>query len=151
MPTLVLLEYAKTHLRVDTSDEDQLITGQLAAAESISMSWIRRKVFSTQAELEAAVSGVGAGLDAAAVTRDAALAAAEALSNPDARASAVAGADEAYQSAIAEAKLIRRGVVLNDQFRSAVLITLGALYEGRQISDPPQVAQWLLDPLRAYG
>ena len=116
MATLVDLEHAKLHLRVDTGDEDTLITGQLGAAEALSMNWIRRKVFATQDALDAAIAAL-----------------------------------PADQEDDAEAKLTRRGIVVNDLFVSAVLLTLGALYANREVDKPPSAAQWLLDPLKVYA
>lgn len=149
--SLIDLDRAKLHLRVDTDDEDALITGQLVAAERLSMAWIRRNVYADQAALNAAVLAVPAALSAATAAYEAALALASELPNAMERAAAVAAAQEAYEDAQGDAKRTRRGVVVEELFISAVLLTLGALYENRELLDPPPVAQLLLDPLRAYG
>ncbi len=151
MATLVDLEYAKTHLRVDAGDEDLLIAGQLSAAERLAMSWIRRNIYKDQTALDAAVADVESFLGAAADTYEAALAEAMALPNVLAKQSAISAAQENLKDAQGEAKLTRRGRVLDGLFTSAVLLTLGALYENRELQSPPPVAQLLLEPLRAYG
>lgn len=149
--SLISLDRAKLHLRVDMDDEDALITGQLVAAERLSMVWIRRNVYADQAALDAAVLAVPAALSAATDTHEAALALANELPNDIERTAAIVAAQEAYEDAQGDAKRTRRGVVVDDLFTSAALLTLGALYENRELLDPPPVAQLLLDPLRAYG
>ena len=82
---------------------------------------------------------------------EAALALANQLPNAIERDAAIAAAAGAYQTAKAEAKLTRCGMVVNDLFTSAVLLTLGALYADRdELAEPPRAAQYLLQPLRAY-
>lgn len=151
MATLVTLERAKLHLRVDGDDEDMLIEGQLAAAECLAMAWIRRNVYVNAAALEAAMAAVPAALSAATAAYEAALALAKELPNAIERDAAIAAAQQAYADAQGEAKRTRRGLVLDDLFTCAALLTLGALYENRELLEPPPVAQLLLDPLRAYG
>lgn len=151
MSTIVSIDRAKLHLRVDGNDEDSLITGQLMAAELLSVSWLRRRVFADQDALNAAVSEVPAALAAATAAHEVALASAAAIENAVERSAAIAAADDAYQTAQAEAKLIRCGMVVNDLFTSAVLLTLGALYADRdELAEPPRAAKFLLQPMRAY-
>ena len=149
--SLIALERAKLHLRVDANDEDALITGQLMAAERLAMAWIRRNVYVDAQALATAVAAAPAVLTAATTAYDDALALAMELPNALERHAAIAAAQENYDDAQGEAKRTRRGMVLDDLFTSGVLLTLGALYENREILEPPPVAQLLLDPLRAYG
>lgn len=149
--SLIPLERAKLHLRVDTDDDDLLITGQLVAAESLAMAWIRRNVYATREELTAALQAVPANLAAATVAYEAELAMAMEAPTALERHAAIAAAQEAFGDAQGDAKRTRRGQVVGDLFASAVLLTLGALYDNRELLEPPAVAQCLLDPLRAYG
>ena len=149
--SLIDIDRAKLHLRVDVDDEDALISAQLVAAERLSMAWIRRNVYADQSALDAAIQAAPASLSAATAAYEAALALANQLPNAIERAAATTAAQEAYEDAQADAKRTRRGVVVDDLFASAALLTLGALYENRELLDPPPVAQLLLDPLRAYG
>lgn len=151
MATLVDLDRAKLHLRVDEGDEDALIEGQLSAAERISMAWIRRNVYADQTALDAAVAAAPGQLTTASEAYQLALAAAMVVSDAVERTAAIEAAREAYDDAQAAVRRARRGVVLDDLFASAVLLTLGALYKDRELTEPPQVAQWLLDPMRFYG
>ena len=149
--SLVALERAKQHLRVDADDEDALIMGQLMAAERLAMAWIRRDVYADAEALAVAVAAVPAALSAATAAYEAALGQAMDMPNAIERHAAIASAQENYEDAQGIAKRTRRGRVLDDLFTSGVLLTLGALYENRELLDPPPVAQLLLDPLRAYG
>lgn len=148
---LVSLPSAKLHLRVDTSDEDALITSKLIASERLAMAWIRRNVYADAEALAAAVQAAPVALSAATAAYEAALALANAATNELERQAAVSAAQEAYTDAQGEVKRTRRGVVLDGLFESAVLLTLGQLYENRELLEPPSAAQMLLDPLRAYG
>lgn len=149
--SLIAIERAKQHLRVDGPDEDALITGQLMAAERLAMAWIRRNVYADAQALAAAVEAVPAVLSEATGAYEDALEQAKALPNALERHAAIAAAQENYDDAQGEAKRTRRGRVLDDLFTSGVLLTLGALYENREMLEPPPVTQLLLDPLRAYG
>lgn len=149
--SMISIDRAKLHLRVDTDDEDMLITGQLVAAERLSMAWIRRNVYADKTALDAALLAAPTALAAATAAYEVALALANELPNAVEQQAAIAVAQEAYEDAKGEAKRSRRGIVLDELFTAAALLTLGALYENRELLDPPPVAQLLLDPLRAYG
>lgn len=59
--SLLALDMVKSHLRVTWADEDQLISLYQAAAEGAAASFLNRRVYKDQAELDAAVTDGTAG------------------------------------------------------------------------------------------
>lgn len=154
--TFVTLEQAKSHLRVDGADEDADITLKLEAAEGHAVEYLNRHVYADQAALDAAKAAAPAALTAATAAYEAAMDAAEAMENVVERDIATLAACEDYVKAQSLAKRTHRGMVINDQIKAAVLLTLGHLYENREdvvagvaVTELPTGAKCLLRPHRA--
>jgi Phage gp6-like head-tail connector protein len=63
MTDIVTLDQAKSHLRVDGDDEDDLIAIYLAAAIQSAMNYLDRQVFANEADMASAVTAATAGDD----------------------------------------------------------------------------------------
>lgn len=154
--SIITLAEAKLHLRVDHSDEDALIQVILNASESAASSYMGRSVFVDSGALATAIAAIPAALTAATAAYDAAMTAADAMTNEVEQLAAYDAASYNYQSALQSAREIRRGIVMNDQIKAAVLIHVGSLYANREsdIFDGqamPNGVRWLLDPYRVYA
>jgi len=153
--TFVTLDQAKDHLRVTESDEDADISLKLEAAEGHAIEYLNRHVYADQATLDAAKAAAPAALSAATTAYEAAMDAAEAMENCVERDVATLAACEEYVKAQSQAKRTYRGIVINDQIKAAVLLTLGHLYANREdvvtgvtVTEMPLGAKNLLRPLR---
>ena len=66
---LVSVELARASQRIEIGEEDVLVEFYLSAAEQIALDFLNRKVYSEEAELEAAVLAGDAGVDPIVVNR----------------------------------------------------------------------------------
>ncbi len=151
----ISLEVAKAHLRVDDSNSDAEITSMLAAAESIAQQFLNRRIFADQGALTTAMSGAQATLQAAGIAYDAAILAADAITDERAREIAIESARYTYARAQTTARAIYAGVVMDDLIKAAVLLILGHLYENRQdvqedgrVAELPMGSVYILQPYR---
>ena len=155
---LLDLPTAKLHLRVIGTDEDTLIAVYIAAAELSAVSTIERKVYADAPALAAAIAAAPATLAAALVAYDAAVAAANLLTEPDLTCEALRVAEADYFKAKITFRQTNDGIVVNDSIRSAVLLIVGHLYNSREdvvvgvsVTKLPNGAEWLLQPYRVYA
>ncbi len=149
--SIVTLADAKLHLRVTGGDEDTLIQAHINAAEQLAASWMGRTIFADQNALNTARAAVPAELSSATTTYVNAVDAANALGSDAEICIALSAAEHDYQRAQTTARMTHSGVVINDLIKSAVLLTVGALYADRETAEPPTAAQNLLQPHKLYG
>ncbi len=157
--SFVTLAEAKLHLRVDGADEDALIGLYINAAEQSAVSLLDRGVYVDGTALGAAKAAAPAGLAAATATYTAAIAAAQALADTTEQAAATQAAEYAYLRAQVAYRQTMDGIVVNDQIKAAVLLTVGHLYANREdvvvvgasVAALPNGADYLLQPYKAYA
>lgn len=156
---IITLSAAKLHLRVDHSDEDALITSHIKAAEALAMRFMNRNVYADQPTLDTAKAAAPAALTTATAAYDAAVIAAEALTNDVEKTAALEAAEQEYLDAQAVARMTRVGTVLAkvDGFEPAVLLTVGHLYANREdvvvgasVAQLPLGAQYLIEQYKVY-
>lgn len=156
--SFVSLDEAKIHLRVDGTDEDELIAVYITAAEQSAMSLLDRGVYAGGTALGAARAAAPAELAAATATYTAAIAAAQALADTTEQAAATQAAEYAYLRAQVAYRQAMDGIVVNDVIKSAVLLTVGSLYAQREdvvvgasVAALPNGADHLLQPFKVYA
>ena len=156
--TFVTLPEAKLHLRVDSIDEDALIVLYINAAEQSAVSLLDRGVYADGTALGVAKAAAPAELAAATATYTAAIAAAQALTDATEQAAATQAAEYAYLRAQVAYRQAMDGVVVNDQIKAAVLLTVGSLYAQREdvvvgasVATLPNGADYLLQPFKVYA
>jgi hypothetical protein len=147
---LVDLATAKLHLRVDTSDEDTLITMWIGVAAQQVAEFMNRYVYETQEDLDAAIAAAPAALAAATVVYDAAIVAAALLEEEVESEAATKYAEEAYSLAQTVSDMTQRGVLANESIKAAALLAVSNLYEhrGADADGLPKAARSLLQPSR---
>lgn len=155
--SFVQLSEAKLHLRVDGTDEDALIGLYINAAEQAAIKAMDRGVYADGTALQTAMTAAPAALTAATAAKEAAIVAAEAMTDADEKAAALQAAENAYLRALVAYRQVFDGIVVNDQIKAAVLLTVGSLYAFRendfagQISQIPTGADYLLQPFKVYA
>ena len=97
--SFVTLAEAKTHLRVDGTDEDALIGLYINAAEQSAMSLLDRGVYVDGTALGAAKAAAPGGLESASAAYDAAIEAAQAMTDDALQAAATQAAENAWLKA----------------------------------------------------
>lgn len=126
---LITTTTAKLHLRVDTVDEDALVTIWIAAAEQQVAQFLNRNVYEDQASLDAAIAAAPTALAAATTDYDAAILAADDMEEGVDKDAAVKYAEEAYALALTASDMAERGIVVNDSVKAALLLYIQADYE----------------------
>lgn len=157
--SFVQLSEAKLHLRgVDGTEEDALIGLYINAAEQAAIKALDRGVYADNTALQAAMTAAPAALAAATAAKEAAVTAAEALTDADEKAAALQAAENAYLRALVAYRQVFDGIVVNDQIKAAVLLTVGHLYSHREdavvgasVSALPNGADHLLQPFKVYA
>lgn len=157
--SFVTLEEAKLHLRgVDGTDEDALIGLYINAAEQAAIKAMDRGVYADGAALQTAMTAAPAALTAATAAKESAIVAAEAITDADEKAAALQVAEAAYLRALVAYRQVFDGIVVNDQIKAAVLLTVGHLYANREdvvagasVAALPNGADYLLQPYKVYA
>lgn len=156
--SFVTLEEAKLHLRVDGTDEDSLIGLYINAAEQAAIKAMDRGVYADNTAVQTAMTAAPAALTAATAAKEAAVTAAEALTDADEKAAALQAAENAYTRALVAYRQVFDGIVVNDQIKAAVLLTVGHLYANREdvvvgvsVSALPAGVDCLLQPFKVYA
>lgn len=155
--SLVTLESAKLHLRVDTSDEDALIAVYITAAEQSAVSLLDRGVYVDGTALTAAKAAAPGALETASAAYDAAIEAAQAMTDDALQAAATQAAENAWLKACVTHRQTMDGMVVNEAIRAAVLLIVGHLFANREdvvagvsVAQLPNGAEWLLQPYKVY-
>ena len=156
--SFVTLAEAKTHLRVDGTDEDALIGLYINAAEQAAIKAMDRGVYADGTALQTAMTAAPAALTAATAAKESAIVAAEAMTDADEKAVALQVAEAAYLRALVAYRQVFDGIVVNDQIKAAVLLTVGHLYANREdvvigasVAALPNGADYLLQPYKVYA
>ena len=117
-----------------------------------------RGVYADNTALQAAMTAAPAALTAATAAKEAAVAAAEALTDATEQAAAIQVAETAYMRAMVAYRQAFDGIVVNDQIKAAVLLTVGHLFANREdvvvgasVSALPNGADCLLQPFKVYA
>ncbi len=157
--SFVTLAEAKIHLRAtDGTDEDALIGLYINAAEQAAVKALDRGVYADGTALQTAMTAAPAALTAATAAKEAAIVAAEAMTDADEKAAALQVAETAYLRALVAYRQVFDGIVVNDQIKAAVLLTVGHLYANREdvvigasVAALPNGADFLLQPYKVYA
>ena len=149
---LVDLATAKRELRVTHDAEDADITRKLASAEQQAALFMNRNIYATQDALNAAIEAAPAALAAASTAYAEAADAAWLLATETERDLAADDATSAWRDAQQDYRMARRGIVLNDSIRTAILLITASLWEHRGDEDAiegiPPAARAFLWPYR---
>lgn len=156
--TFVTLPEAKLHLRVDGTDEDALIGLYINAAEQSAVSLLDRGVYVDGTALTAAKEAAPGELDTAIAAYEAAMTAAEDLTDETAISAVIQAAGNDLLRAKVTYRQTMDGIVVNDQIKAAVLLTVGHLYANREdvvagasVAALPNGADYLLQPYKVYA
>lgn len=156
--SFVSLAEARIHLRVDGTDEDALIVLYINAAEQAAVKAMDRGVYADGTDLQTAMTAAPAALTAATVAKEAAVAAAEAITDSTEKVAALQVAETAYMRALVAYRQAFDGILVNDQIKAAVLLTVGSLYAQREdvvvgasVAALPNGADYLLQPFKVYA
>lgn len=156
--SFVSLAEVKLHLRVDGTDEDALIGIYINAAEQAAIKAMDRGVYADDTALNAAKTAAPAALTDATSAYTAAVTAADAMGDATEQAAALQVAETAYMRAQVAYRQVFDGIVVNDQIKAAVLLTVGHLFANREdvvvgasVSALPHGADCLLQPYKVYA
>ena len=156
--SFVSLAEAKGHLRVDGTDEDAMIGIYINAAELAAVKAMDRGVYADNTALQVAMDAAPAALSAATAAKEAAVAAAEAMNEANEQAAALKVAETAYMRALVAYRQVFDGILVDDQIKAAVLLTVGHLYANREdvvvgasAVVLPHGADCLLQPYKVYA
>lgn len=129
---LIDLVQAKAHLRLEPGYPDDQVEIYLSAAELSVQQFLNRKVYASQNDLEGALEGVLPGLEAASEAYIAAMDEALVIEDYTLRCAEIEYAKQQFENAKVQAFEIRRGIVINDSIKVAILLVLGNLFENRE-------------------
>lgn len=153
--SIIPIDVAKSHLRVDGDDDDSEIAWKLAAAEESAASYLNRNLYADQASFDVAIQSMPAVYSAALAGHRAAIESARSVPDLDERQMALLAANERFSMAKLECIRTHQGLVINYEVTAAVLLTLGHLWANREgvvvglsVTDLPQGSISLLRPHR---
>jgi hypothetical protein len=159
--SIIPIERAKEHLRVDGNTENAIIAVYIEAAESAVSSYVNRKLFATADALAAAVALIPAAMVQAYSDYDVARIAADNIAHPGVRDQARIAAIRQLDATLADARQTRNGIVVNETdshtvLFAAILVTLGVIYNNRDTPNGvgpelPENARWLANPHRIFA
>lgn len=153
--SLLTLDEARAHLRVGPTYPAEQIEPYLRGAEAIAVKFLNRNIYESAAAMQAALDGVPAALEAAADVRAARLAAADAATDCEVAEWLRCTAHEKYRQALIDAGYVQRGIVVNENIKTALRLLLSHLDENREsvargvsVAEVPQGAEFFLLPDR---
>lgn len=146
--SIINIDVARAHLRLEPDYPAQQVQPYLDAAEDAAMRFLNRRIFADQAAKNAAVAAID--LVAAKQALDDAIKAAEALTDPAAKQAAMEYAYYVYRQALSKADETFRGVLMNPQIQAGILLIAAHLFERRGDAQAaiPEAAYMLLYPYR---
>ena len=146
--SIISIDVAREHLRLEPDYPAQQVQPYLDAAEGAARQFLNRRIFADQAAKDAAVAAID--LVAAKQALDAAIKAAEAMTDPAAKQSATEYARYMYRQALSEADETFHGVLMNPQIQAGILLIAAHLFEHRGDAQAaiPEAAYMLLHPYR---
>lgn len=154
---LIDLPTAKLQASIDDSADDALVTIYIGAAERFAVEYMQRNIYADQSALNTAIAAAPVALAAATTAYETAIAAADAMPDGVAKEMAIFSANDAYSNALKVARLTHQGIVLDDNIRVAMLLTIAHLYQNREetvvgvsVAPLPMGAKSFLDLYRAY-
>jgi hypothetical protein len=129
---LVTVAQARAQARVEDSYPEAQLTAALKGAEDAAQAYLNRAVFATSAELAADRAAYATRMATAKDDYDAAVAAAELITNETEKAAALEMAAVQYHEEQAAADRSLHAMVTNDSIVSAILLTFGHLFANRE-------------------
>ena len=129
--SLVDLQTARDHLRVDADYPDEQVVPYLYAAERLVTEFLNRRIYADDAALSAAVAAVPAAVTAASIAYEDALEAAADIEDRATYEAFEGHATRTYERARTLARETYDGIVMNDALTAAILLTLSSLHENR--------------------
>lgn len=156
--SLLTLDQARAHCRLEPDYPDDQLQPYLDAAESYVIGHLNRAVYADDTALATAQAGMAAAVGTAYTAYQDALTAARAMDNPAQQTAAINIAEAQYAAANQDAARIQRGIVVNGAIEGAILLTLGNLFANReadvvglQVSALPSGVRELLRPFRTVS
>lgn len=153
--TIVTLDQARAHVREEADYPEAQILPSLKGAEDAAQAYLNRAVYADAAALDTARASYASDMALAKSEYDAAIAAAEALTDEAQKAAALELAAVEYEEAKADAGRALHGMVVNDSIIAAILLTFGHLFDNREdvvvgasAVELPMGARSLLRPYR---
>lgn len=150
---LIDVATAKRELRLSEADDDADVQRKLNTAQAMAEAFLGRRIYETPEDLTAAIASAPTALAAASTAYDTALETALALTVQTERELGESMAEELYRDASGTYLAAMRGIVINDQIRTGILLITAALWEHRgdevHLEGVPKAAQSILWPLRA--
>lgn len=127
---LITIDQARDHVKGD-GDDDDLITIYGNGAEAACARLANRHIYATQDELTAARQASSAGLAAAYADYDVATAQAATATSAMHRIVLAEDAKLSLKRILDEHAFVMNGIVVTDDIKAAILLTLGNWYENR--------------------
>lgn len=128
---IVTLDAARNHLRVEPDYPAEQIQPYLNTAQAAAEQYLRRALFATLAEVDAAIAQAPAKLQAAANQRDDALTAADAMPSMEVAAALKDAAHKRYADALEACQLTLAAMVATPDVVNAVLLLLTHYFNNR--------------------
>ena len=136
--SLIDLDIARDHLRVESDYPEPQVAIYLNAAERLVAEFLNRRVYADDAALATAVAAVPAAMTAAGAAYQAAIEAAADIEDATAQEEARRAACRARDAARTAARETYDGIALNPAIEAAILLTMTSLHENR--GDDPALA-----------
>jgi len=156
----ITIETARVHCKTDGTDDDAQLEICVDGAEAACVREVNRDVFVDATAQSVAMTALPGIMATARTAYDAAIIAADALTDSNARDFAIELAESELTKAKVAASKTMKGIVAEPNFVSAVLLTLGHLYANREdvvagqgaaAVELPNASRALLAPLRWVG